>query len=498
MWFQRVPANICRASNIPPGRVAQRLQAFQNEPNSSSASSRGTLKARVPVEPTPQISTSNLAKNEFHEPEAPPETQQSRPEADSAKYEEVEVEERGRTLQRGPMPDVDSEDEARVDQVLENVRSRLYSVQHIVRRERSGSSQARDDLMDELGSMLDNAIATTMSPLPRSPHLPTRISSSKRPSPTKQSIPTTLSRSQSLKLANPNPSRPLPKEPGLLSSPEKKAPQPSPARTAAKIPPTVITSAAVRQLFEKDLMPQRQRQASEPLAFTARRTGFPLSSPVRERALLWESMSRRTISEQDTPKSSPNIARFHPVSPERKSEEPPKLATPPIPLALPQLLDAEKRQQQARLQEEATLAPKDDGTNTLPDLDPVRRASSIELPGCLSLKEVGAGTPTVQETPSFVQPAEYDEHHQKPRPSVVRTTIKDILSATKRRVSGKSTQALTPAIDKDDGALVRESELRGSILDLESMDARHLPPLQATPEEVAKVQSIDGTCLVLI
>lgn len=140
-----------------------------------------------------------------------------------------------------------------------------------------------------------------------------------------------------------------------------------------------------------------------------------------------------------------------------------------------------------------TPPPGEEESEPVSDVDPVPRASSGEWPSQLRLRDVGVGTPTVQETPSFAQAAERDEHQQKPRPSVVRTTIKDLLSATRRKVSGKSSQAQPPTDGKDKAALVRESELRGSIADLENIDAQHLPPLQATPDEVANIQSTDGT-----
>ena len=342
-------------------------------------------------------------------------------------------------------------------------------------------------MMDELGSMLDNAIATTMTPLPRSPHLPTRSSSSKRPSPAKQVVSrSTFSRSQSLKTANPNPTK--------IHATELSLPQ-SPAKIAVDVREPRASAALPQQLFDTELRLQRQRQVSEPLTFVGRHTGFPLSSPVRERTLLWESMSRGTISKHDTPKTSPRVAHFHHVSPGQESKETMKSGTPLIPLALPQLLDAEKKQRQARLQEQVLSVLNDEESKPEAELDSTQRAASSEWPGHLRLKEVGAGTPTVQETPSVAQAADHDEHHQKSRPSVVRATIKDLLVATRRRVSGKSTQVQTPAQDKDDGGHVRESELRGSITDLESMDAQHLSSLQPNADEVAQILSTDGTCM---
>ncbi|KAK5953360.1 hypothetical protein OHC33_005304 [Knufia fluminis] len=486
------PANLCRALDIPPGRVAQQLQAFQAMPRSPAAPEKEPKEPKepketpkaphsTPFEPTPHAITPNLGEEKPGVPNVPPVTQQVKQEVEG---EDHEVKARGRTRHRDPQPEVASEDEDQVDEVLEDLRSRLFSVQNIVRRERSGSSQARDDMMDELGSMLDNAIATTLSPLARSPRAPPRSSSSKRPSPTKHSLPQSQpSRSQSLKPANPSPRSIHRPDFSLQSSPE----------TAIKFREPLPTPALPRQLFDKDVKLQRQRQTSEPLFFTARRTGFPLSSPVRERALLWESMSRGTIAEHDTSKSSPHVAQFHSVPPEQTNEAPPKPATPPIPLALPQFVDAEKRQQEARLEEEAATGPTEEDSQPASDLEPFQQTTSTEWPGSLRLKEVGVGTPTVQETPSFAQAAEHDEHHQKPRPSVVRTTIKDLLSATRRRVSGKNAQVQSPAAGKDDSALVRESELRASIADLESIDAHHLPPLQVSPDEVAKIQSTDGT-----
>ena len=589
------PANKCRALDIPPGRVAQRLQAFQSRSSSPTTLSREIPQAPVstPLDPPPPILSPTPPKNDPVKLDAPAESQEIKQDAEPPKHEEVE--QRGRTLQRASDPELGTEDEDQVEDVLDDVRSRLYSVQSIVRRERSGSSQARDELMNELGSMLDNAIATTLSPLTRSPQVPPRSSSSKMPSPMKQTLPqaslsrseslksastnliearpivssaaqpsqkqpmpqANISRSQSLKVANPKPTN---------SSLQESSPLQSPTKTPTMVPPPERVSP-LPSLLSAERGPQRHRQTSEPLDFVARRTGFPLVSPVRERALLWESMSQGTISAHGTPKSASHIAHFRPMSPgrsspERLGEEQSTSAIPPIPLALPQLLEAEKRQQQARFQEE--LAPslpqsaatehqeqearlRDHLASAPPELvdvkeeqqdamlqeevalipcpspdstkgqrlarlpenvtppsemkaswrasstDSIPRPVSGEWPGQLRLRDVGVGTPTVQETPSFAEAAERDEHHQKPRPSVIRTTIMDLLSATRRKVSGKGSQPQPPINGKDKDALVKESELRGSIADLENIDPRHLPPLQATPDKVANIQSTDGT-----
>ncbi|KAK5085127.1 hypothetical protein LTR70_008081 [Exophiala xenobiotica] len=586
------PANKCRALDIPPGRVAQRLQVFQSRSSSPTTLSREIPQAPVstPLDPPPPILSPTPPKNDPVKLDAPAESQEIKRYAEPAKHEEVE--QRGRTLQRASDTELSTEDEDQVD-VLDDVRSRLYSVQSIVRRERSGSSQARDELMNELGSMLDNAIATTLSPLTRSPQVPPRSSSSKMPSPMKQTLPqASLSRSESLKSASANffearpivssAAQPSPKQPmpqanisrsqslkvanpkPTNNSLKESSPLQSPTKTPTMVPPPERISV-LPSLLSAERGPQRHRQTSEPLDFVARRTGFPLVSPVRERALLWESMSQGTVSARGTPKSASHIAHFRPMSPRRSSperlgEEQSTSAIPPIPLALPQLLEAEKRQQQARFQEE--LAPslpqsaatehqeqearrRDHLASAPPELVDVkeeqqdailqeevalipcrspdstkgqrlarlpenvtppseakesRRASSTdsnprpisgEWPGQLRLRDVGVGTPTVQETPSVAQAAEHDEHHQKPRPSVIRTTIMDLLSATRRKVSGKGSQPQPPTNAKDKDALVKESELRGSIADVENIDARHLPPLQATPDEVANIQSTD-------
>lgn len=193
------------------------------------------------------------------------------------------AEERGRSTQR--QPDTEPEDPEKIEDVLEDVRTRLYSVQKIVRRERSGSSQARDEMLDDLGTMLDTAIATTMTPL-NTPVLQARSSfiggRAGSVSPVRQSRPATwVSRSQSAKHVNPLHVR-LTSRPAL--------PRDSPMHGARTEGPTRVQSPenfgkpilAGSHYFDK----QRDRQVSEPVTNFSLPFGFPLTSPVRERALL--------------------------------------------------------------------------------------------------------------------------------------------------------------------------------------------------------------------
>lgn len=190
--------------------------------------------------------------------------------------DEEQQEERGRRPHRTTSRDFEPDSLDEVDEILNEVRSRLFSVQKIVRREQSGSSQARDDMMDELGTMLDNAIATTMTPLLVS-HPLTRGPSLKRPSPKKQSpVPSHLGRSQSVKISSSSPLKTNQASSSLVISQLN-----SPAQ---KIPQLQIPDNAYRSITSIET--RRRRQSSEPGVFIPRRTGFPLASPVRERALL--------------------------------------------------------------------------------------------------------------------------------------------------------------------------------------------------------------------
>ena len=670
--------------------MAQRLQAFQSPSHSPTSSLRENPSAPVstPLQFAPEIPESRAEEREPSELDIPLETQELKQAADPERSKEMI--ERGRSLLRLSEAYLDTEDQDQVDQILEDVRSRLVSVQSIVRRERSGSSQARDEMMHELGSMLDNAIATTMSPFSPSPRVPPRRPSSKTPSSIKYPLPqASLSRSESMKVVDASLVRHQPQKSSPLPSPSKASrksqlfeadngrsslysgeteaePQASPLRNQSlevvdaslvkyqpqnssslsspkqvliKSQPVEASDARSSLYFGKPEA-ERYRQASEPAAFRARRTGFPLSSPVRERALLWESMSRGSISEYDTANTSPHSTRFRPVSPkqsipDRLVQNVTKVTAPPIPLALPQLLEAERREQQARLRLQSAATPSassiddpqqqseqaqqhaeqdeqkkrlrehpaamlpsasidepqrqaeqgeqqmkprvqsaatpsassinepqqqeeqgeqqtrrrqestaklssfsidesqqeaeqgeqktrlreqsavtmpsssidesqrhtEQGEETVekeeissaPELESGTPFTSDPWPGHLRPKEVGVGTSTVQETPSAAQAAEHDEHYQKPRASLVRTTFKDLLSATRRKVSGRSSQAPPPNDTKDGNPVVKESEIRGSIADIRNLDHQHLPQLQAAPDETARIQSTDGT-----
>ena len=306
-------ANRDRAWNIPSGRVSQRLAAFQND-SKSTPSSNVTPKAQTPnlLTSTPVTNPSHAPTPQFEKPEESIENEQEYHEAETRQesmtsleekpVEEPEVEtHRGRPAQRPSSIHMEPRELSEMDDVLEDVRSRLYSVQKIVRREQSGDSEQRDEMLSELGTMLDDAILTTMTPL-HAPHPLTRNSSSRRPSPLKQSSeppqlgrsqsvkaedlayekdhfePVQLARSQSVKTVSPGQASNEPTPPTSFQSPPKSL------DTFSRLPksPTSLR----RHVFEPRIERHRQRQNSEPASFIARRTGFPLSSPVRERALL--------------------------------------------------------------------------------------------------------------------------------------------------------------------------------------------------------------------
>lgn len=212
-------------------------------------------------------------------------------------------------------------------------------------------------------------------------------------------------------------------------------------------------------------------------------------------------MSRSSIAESETLKTSPYVARFHPVPPSPPvGDERPKSAEPPIPLALPQIIDAERKQKQARdalLDQEIEVPVTEEGKPDL-DLDLTPAATPVfEWPGRLKLNEVGSSMPTVRQSTSFAEAPGHDDRYTRPRPSVVKTTIRDLLTATKRRVSGKGTPA--NSAQRSQKLNVSESEISQSTSDLQEMDLKdidvHLPQVQATPDEVRQIHSIDGKCM---
>lgn len=263
---------------IPAGRVSQRVQAIQDASKAFPASS-GAISPKTPqrtsidlIFPPPSF-TETTPKHLGTRPSPEKDKQQNQKAESSIRHEETEG--RGRKPQRC-ISLLQSEELNEVDEVLEDVRARLHSVQNII-REQSGSSHGRDEMMDELGSMLDDAIATTMVPF-HGPHMPTRCSSSRRPSPKKQvTAPSPLSRSQSTKTAGTR----LPMVESMPKNPLR-----SPPKELPRVSERVQDASESIKLLENHFETGRKRQVSEPAAFITRRTGFPLSSPVRERALL--------------------------------------------------------------------------------------------------------------------------------------------------------------------------------------------------------------------
>lgn len=259
---------------MPQGRVAERIQALQNGKKERTSTVNLTA-AQQTI--SSAVSPAESVVDAIHKPGSHIEVVEDTASTASTSHSKSPsvMEHRGRTGEREepgslitPTRTHDS-----VNETLEDVRARLYSVQRIVKRERSGSSQARDEVMDELGSMIDSAIATTMTPLP-SPKLPARAASSRRASrPRPQSSVSSLARSQSL--------NPRFKE---LDRPS------SGAGTMTATQPSLSGnqkySAFPPHLFSVQSVSHRARQSSEPAPIMPRRTGFPLTNPVRERALL--------------------------------------------------------------------------------------------------------------------------------------------------------------------------------------------------------------------
>lgn len=186
---------------------------------------------------------------------------------------------------------------------------------------------------------------------------------------------------------------------------------------------------------------------------------------------------------------SPHLhTRFHPVSPRARSPIGSKPATPPIPLALPQLLDAKQQPKQEAPVESINLPEEKKDPTPVASPSTRRRSTSSQWPGKLQL--VSSSTTTVQQSSSNAEPATHDEHYQKPRRSVVKSKIKDLLVSTGRKVSGNSVALENPA--RPDASSVQASEIKESVSDLDPIDQKHLPHLQARPDELEQVSSTDG------
>lgn len=136
-----------RTWHIPAGRVSQRIQAFQDESRSSPVRSRDARHPPTVFERTPQVSEVPIPEPktpqepELEEPEQPhvedfgiSQTEES--EAHTEEDEDLVIEtpkqeddDRGRPAQRAPSPSPEPSNLQDVDEVLEDVRARLYSVQ---------------------------------------------------------------------------------------------------------------------------------------------------------------------------------------------------------------------------------------------------------------------------------------------------------------------------------------------------------------------------------
>lgn len=200
-------------------------------------------------------------------------------------------------------------------------------------------------------------------------------------------------------------------------------------------------------------------------------------------------MSRAAVSEEYIDKCSHLVTRFHPVSPKAQSPDRSKTTTPPIPLALPQLLDAEKHITQETHAKPATSKDEDEENVTLhPAAQESARSASSQWPRKLQL--VSSSTTTVEQSSSTAEAADRDEHNRKQSRNVVKSKIKDLLTSTERKTSGNTIELDYPS--KPDAFSVQVKEMRGSVSDLDVMDPQHLPHLQAHSEELRQLYSTDG------
>lgn len=294
-----------RPLNIPSGRVAQVLKALQDTPpdptihrtstsKTRKASTINETSAKQDISPEdkrkpPQNENVTTSVEDSQRTTHPTELSavKASPRHDRDSTSQSEASEqlgfRGRPSARQSFTRAQNPDN--LDEALEDIRSKLHSVQKIIRRERSGSSEARDEMLDDLGTMLDSAIATTLTPL-NTPMLGARPPSRVRgasSSPAKQPRSSSqLARSQSVKQIDPLHLR-LSSRPALSGDAT-----PSALRielpTRAQTPDVSKMSTLAYPIHQ--LEQQRDRQVSAPVNKFARPFGFPLTSPVRERTLL--------------------------------------------------------------------------------------------------------------------------------------------------------------------------------------------------------------------
>lgn len=199
-------------------------------------------------------------------------------------------------------------------------------------------------------------------------------------------------------------------------------------------------------------------------------------------------MSRAAISEEDSIKYPHLVAQFHPVSPKPRAPPKSEVDAPPIPLALPLLLEAERKSQQD--QDRGSESPSEKEDNTLFSA-PLKQArtSSPQWPGKLHL--VSSSTTTTQQSSSVAEAAaDRDEHSQRPRRSMVKTKIKDLLTSTGRKISG-GMHPLEGSI-KTDSSSVHVREMGSGTEGVDFIDGKKVPQLQAAPSELKKLYTTDG------
>ena len=199
-------------------------------------------------------------------------------------------------------------------------------------------------------------------------------------------------------------------------------------------------------------------------------------------------MSRSTIEEQDSPATSPQLSKLYPIDRYQPARE--EISHPvkgPIPLALPQLLDAER------------IHSRDVSTDKIVDTEEqaitrkgslYKPASIDQWPGHLRFIDPGTSTPTIEQTSVTAHTAEHDEHHTKPRASIVKSTIRDLLSATKRRVSGKASQ--NKAAVEVEAPLVTVHDAKASIVDHGTIESSSLPQVQPMTTQEPVIGTNDG------
>ncbi|KIX99082.1 uncharacterized protein Z520_05543 [Fonsecaea multimorphosa CBS 102226] len=310
-------------------------------------------------------------------------------------------------------------------------RSRLRSVAPTQATVQEEPSRGRSYTMDELNTMLDDAIKNS-SPQPE-------VTSSEQPVNLAPKPGFVLRRASTRQARRPSQRRPRSR--GV--STESVAPRSSEESTRVAYEGEKETE----QPRQHDMSSKQPQKPVSPAAPWSKPPADPAGSPVKQRAAMFESLNRKPTGHEQV---CQHFGHEHEPSHQHQHRPTKKIhrikfgdtieerpGTPLIPLTLPTLVSQEKTSRPPSSMKQEPVAselpyPIEEETAS-DDVFKEGRKPSISWPFRWSIFKKGASAPAQETDTPAVDAGTKDEHYPTTRPSIVRSKVQDLLQAANEK-----------------------------------------------------------------